>query len=309
MVIGIAVVVVAVTAAVYLVYGRRKEGLAGGSVLDDLREFNASKRDAQAWKFKTGGAGGADLTKDDERTKRHRNLIYKRCRTGMSIDDMMEVKKWSYLSKYDVFDAEDTCQSAKATLRDEKPKDMPVGVKGCKAECTDATLRLLRPCRNKKGSKCCMAASDGKLTNCILISEAKPVPTVGKQKCFDKDMPTCPKNKEPKCDIKKKAWVCPTPKPAPQPAVAPPDPAATVEAPVPNPPRDATYTTKCWRYDHGIGPVQDTNIRVIGRGKTVDEAKVHVGYVCSHLCRSVFTGNTCIAAEQPPPASDFGPAG
>ena len=33
-------------------------------------------------------------------------------------------------------------------MRDEKPKDMPVGVKGCKAECTDATLRLLRPNRS-----------------------------------------------------------------------------------------------------------------------------------------------------------------
>ena len=282
----VAIAVIAIAIACFFVFNRRKEGLANG----------------KAWEFKT--VGGQDLSKDDATTKKHNNLIYKRCRTGMSIDDMMAEEKWSYLSKYDVFDADDLCQSAKATLRDEKPKDMPSGAKGCKRSCTDDTLKLLRPCRNKDDvdPKCCMVASDGKLTNCIRISEAKQIPVVGKQKCFGKDMPTCPENKDPKCNIKEKVWECPAPKPATTPAVGSPFP--------PPPPPEIKFKGHCYKYNINTDVVEEIAPVEVDWDHGEGEKGAIKG--ATWRCNYQLEGNggvcergLCIAGKRPPSKKSF----
>lgn len=95
--------------------------------------------------------------------KRHYKWVWDKCRTGKTLADITRNDGWSWLGKYRQDEVSKLCAEAIMKTKSDIQTGVnvtPTCAKKKNGLCDDPVLRGLRPCLNKKKTKCC--ALDGK---------------------------------------------------------------------------------------------------------------------------------------------------
>jgi len=108
---------------------------------------------------------------------KHEEFVKIKCQTGATMQSITSNEKWDYLGKYKEEDVKRACHvgTMSASLLMSPVFSDNMQNRPCKnGRCPLESLRAVRPCLNKKKTKCCNADPYGssKLTRCVKIDGA-----------------------------------------------------------------------------------------------------------------------------------------
>lgn len=127
----------------------------------------------EGWSFNTKSGL---RTMDPEST--HYKQVYRWCRSGKKLTDLMNDDSMEHLSKYSLPAASRVCGTGMKEIYGQVEGDVATGAPAtdCRATCPNSAVRKTHPCMNKDKTKCCMAQNNwnqenASLQNCVAFSE------------------------------------------------------------------------------------------------------------------------------------------
>ena len=140
--------------------------------------FFVFRKKREGWEF--SGPAGLLMNEGDDTATKHRHFLYKKCRAGMGLGDIMDNDEWNWMSKYNAEDAKNVCFYGQDTLGKvdvNEANDAAKAVGCANGPCPDGVLVRTRPCVNKTRDKCCVKGVGNKLTNCTPLNASSEAGT------------------------------------------------------------------------------------------------------------------------------------